>query len=182
MYELINLGRVNMSDPKINNSMPLPGISTNKNQRQIDVNQRQIEDDTRFIPQQFKDVAASMEQQFVEIMLDQMGKTINENEESANPGMDFYKSIQKSERAKIMTAQNNLGLQNMVLEQIYPKRLRNEMALKHYEAQNQRINQNLPSYKIDRKTDNIEMRQNDSTSSSEVQQANLTNETGGSHE
>jgi hypothetical protein len=51
----------------------------------------------------------------------------------------------------------------MILDQIYPKSRRTEMGLKQYEAQANRIHQNLPSYKIDRKVDTILMGKNDST-------------------
>ena len=152
-----------MSDPKINNLPINPGISVNKQVKPKSVNQGPQIDDREYIPKQFKEVAASMEQQFAEMMLDQMSRTVDEAEsESGGMGMDYYKSLQKSERAKTMTDQNNLGLQNMILDQIYPKRMRNEMALKHYEAQNNRIHHNLPSYKNDTKTDKIEMGKNDS--------------------
>ena len=121
-----------------------------------------------------------MEQQFAEMMLDQMAKTVDVAEEdSGGMGMDFYKSLEKSERAKTMTSQNTLGLQDTILDQIYPKRMRNEMALKQYEAQANRIHQNLPSYKIDRKTDTIEMGKNDSTPVSDEKALVGTKDDGG---
>jgi Rod binding domain-containing protein len=120
-------------------------------------------DDKKFIPKQYQDVAESMEGQFAEFMLSQMNKAIGEGETEDAAGMDYYKSLQTTERAKMMSKQNNLGLQNVILDQIYPKRLRNELALKQYEAQAERIHHNLPSYKIDKKTDTIIMGKNDST-------------------
>lgn len=140
-----------------------PGISTERQIKPREISQDKIRDDREFIPEKYKEVAAGMEQQFVEMMLDQMGKTVEEAEVSeGGMGMDYYKSLQKSERAKAMTAQNNLGLQEMILNQIYPKRMRSEVALKQYEAQANKIHHNLPSYKIDTKTDKIEMGKNDS--------------------
>ena len=169
-----------MSDPKINNLPINPGISVNKQVKPRSVDQGPQIDDRNYIPKQFKEVAASMEQQFAEMMLDQMSRTVDEAEsESGGMGMDYYKSLQKSERAKTMTDQNNLGLQNMILDQIYPKRMRNEIALKHYEAQNNRIHHNLPSYKIDRKVDTIEMGKNDSTPVSDEKALVGTKEDGG---
>lgn len=152
-----------MSDTKINSPIN-PGIAVNNQHKPKELNQGRKIDDREFIPKQYKEVAANMEQQFAEMMLEQMSRTVEESEMSeGGMGMDYYKSLQKSERAKAMTEQNNLGLQNMILDQIYPKRMRNEMALKQYEAQTNRIHQNLPSYKIDRKADTIEMGKNDST-------------------
>lgn len=169
-----------MSDTKINNSPTTPGIAVNNQVKPKALDQGPKVDDRQYIPKQYKDVAAGMEQQFAEMMLDQMGRTVDEAEtEGGGMGMDYYKSLQKSERAKTMTAQNNLGLQNVILDQIYPKRMRNEMALKQYEAQNDRIHHNLPSYKIDRKTDTIEMGKNDSTSVSDEKALVGTKEDGG---
>ncbi len=153
-----------MSETKIQ-----PGISTaNQNRPKEVLDKNTIQDDRKFIPQKYKEVAAGMEQQFVEMMLDQMSRTVDESEPiEGGAGMDFYKSLQKGERAKAMTVQNNLGLQDMILNQIYPKRMRTELALKQYENAANQIHHNLPSYKIDTKTDKIEMGKNDSTSLSD---------------
>lgn len=168
-----------MSDTKIN-PQTLPGIAVNQQSKPKAIDQGPKIDDREYIPKQYKEVAAGMEQQFAEMMLDQMGRTVDEAEtEGGGMGMDYYKSLQKSERAKSMTAQNNLGLQDVILNQIYPKRMRNEMALKQYEVQNNRIHHNLPSYKIDRKTDTIEMGKNDSTPVSDEKALVGTNEDGG---
>lgn len=163
-----------MSDLPINT-----GISVNT-LKPKSVDQGKKVDDRQYIPKQFKEVAAGMEQQFAEMMLDQMSRTVGTSEEEeGNSGMEYYKSMQKSERAKMMTQQNNLGLQDMILNQIYPKRQRTEMALKQYEAQHNRIHQNLPSYKIDRKADTIEMGKNDSTPVSDETTLVGTKEDGG---
>lgn len=168
-----------MSDPKINPAINT-GIAVSTQPKQRAVNNSPKIDDREYIPKQYKQVAAGMEQQFAEMMLDQMNKTIDEAEpEQGGMGMDYYKSLQKAERAKAMTSQNSLGLQDVILDQIYPKRMRNEMALKQYEAQANRIHQNLPSYKIDRKTDTIEMGKNDSTPVSDEKTIVGTKEDGG---
>jgi Rod binding domain-containing protein len=165
-----------MSDLPINT-----GISVNTlKPKSVDQGKKVI-DDTQYIPKQYKDVAANMEQQFAEMMIDQMNKTVQSGneEEDGDSGMDYYKSLQKSERAKMMTQQKSLGLQDMILNQIYPKRQRSEMALKQYEAQHDHIHHNLPSYKIDRKADTIEMGKNDSTSVSDEKISVGTKEDGG---
>ncbi len=168
-----------MSDTKINPPINT-GIAVNTQAKPLEVKQGKTIDDRQYIPKQFKEVAASMEQQFAEMMVEQMAKTVDESDsEGGGMAMDYYKSLQKGERAKALTEQNNLGLQNMILDQIYPKRMRNEMALKQYEAQANRIHQNLPSYKIDRKTDTIEMGKNDSTPTSDGNAQLDKNESGG---
>ena len=151
-----NLGRVFMSISPTNINH---GISTNTKQaKSLDY---KAVDDRKYIPKQFQDVAESMESQFAETMLKQMNQTVDETP-GEDSGMDYYKSLQTTERAKMMSKQNNLGLQNVILDQIYPKRLRNEMALKQYEAQSDMIHHNLPSYKISKKNDTIELGKNDS--------------------
>lgn len=155
-------------------------IEINNNQRPIAIDHKKV-DDRKYIPKQYQEVAENIEQQFAEFMLTQMNKAVEENgnDEGGGTGMDYYKSLQTSERAKMMAKQNNLGLQSVILDQIYPKRLRNEMALKQYEAQADRIHHNLPSYKIDKKTDTIEMGKNDSTSKSSDQAVVGTKKEGG---
>lgn len=136
------------------------GISTANSKQPKSLDYKAV-DDRKYIPKQFQEVAESMEGQFAETMVKQMNQTIDEA-----PGddtrMEYYKSLQTSERAKMMAKQNNLGLQTVILDQIYPKRLRNEMALKQYEAQANLIHHNLPSYKLEKKTDTIDMGKNDS--------------------
>lgn len=148
-----------MSVPPINTSH---GIAI-KTQQAKSLDYKPV-DDRKFIPKQYQEIAESMETQFAEAMVKQMNQTIDEAP-GEDSGMDYYKSLQTSERAKMMAKQNNLGLQNVILDQIYPKRMRNEMALKQYEEQANLIHHNLPSYKLAKKTDTIEMGKNDSTSS-----------------
>lgn len=143
-------------------------MSVSEINRGINLNNRQAKsldqkpvDDRKYIPKQFQEVAESMESQFAEAMLKQMNQTVGE-ESGDDMGMEFYKSLQTSERAKMMSKQNNLGLQTIILDQIYPKRLRNEMALKQYEAQADMIHHNLPSYKLHKNRDTIEMGKNES--------------------
>jgi Rod binding domain-containing protein len=152
------------------------GIST-KTQQAKPLDHKTI-DDRNYIPKQYQEVAESMETQFAEAMIKQMNQTIDEtpNEDS---GMDYYKSLQTTERAKMMAKQNNLGLQTVILDQIYPKRMRNEMALKQYEAQANMIHHNLPSYKLEKKTDIIQLGKNDSTPVSEEKAAIRPNSEGG---
>lgn len=153
-----SLGRVVMSVSETNNINR--GMTINAKQAKS-LDSKTI-DDRKYIPKQFQDVAESMESQFAETMLKQMNQTVDETA-GEDSGMDFYKSLQTSERAKMMSKQNNLGLQNIILDQIYPKRLRNEMALKQYEAQADLIHHNLPSYKLHKNHDTIELGKNEST-------------------
>lgn len=147
----------------INDQNIYRGINLPDKEKPKSLDQQKTVDDRKYIPKQYQEVAESMEQQFAEYMLQQMNKTVGEEDADSSGGMDYYKSLQTTERAKAMAQQNNLGLQEMILDQIYPKRMRNEMALKQYEAQANRIHNNLPSYKIEKKADTIVMGKNEST-------------------
>jgi Rod binding domain-containing protein len=156
----------------IKNSIPIPS------QKSIDLNNKTI-DDKKYIPKKFRDVAEGMEQNFAEFMINQMNKSIPTSESEDSAGMDYYKSLQVTEQAKILSQKNNLGLQDVILDQIYPKRLRNELALKQYEAQVDKINHNLPKLEASRKNDTIILGRNESAPLSGLEaKAQKTNEGG----
>jgi Rod binding domain-containing protein len=97
------------------------------------VQNRQVKSDEQYVPTKFKKVASAMESQFAEFMLQQMQKTVNRNT-ADDSSSKYYKSLMNTERAKTLANQNGgLGIQKMILEQIYPKRYRNEIAFNHYE-------------------------------------------------
>jgi len=154
------------------------GIAVNQ-QKSIETD-KVHQDDTRFIPKKFKDIASKMEQQFAEYMINEMNKTVESNgSEVSDSSMDYYKGLLTSKRAEVMADQNNLGLQKVILDQIYPKRLRNEMALKNYERQAELIHRNLPSYKIVENHDKITMGKNESPQTSSQEAAGEVKQNGG---
>ncbi len=83
--------------------------------------QQSIQKQKRFIPKPYRDVAQAMEKQFIEHMLDQMSKTVP-GQEKKDSSTRFYESMLKSERASLMAENNGgLGIQEMILNKIYPK-------------------------------------------------------------
>ena len=75
------------------------------------------------IPDAYKKVARGMEQQFVEFMINEMEKTSGRKENSM--AGKYYKSLLNTHRAKTMSEVNGgMGLQEMILDQIYPKQMR----------------------------------------------------------
>jgi hypothetical protein len=108
-----------------------------------------------------------------------MNKTVDANETDDSAGMDYYKGLQTTEQAKIMSQKNNLGLQDLILDQVYPKRLRNEMALKQYEAQVDKIHHNLPKLEASKKNDNIVIGKNESSSLDNNMNIDTQNSVGG---
>jgi Rod binding domain-containing protein len=98
---------------------------------------KQVSNNSQYIPDPYKKVASSMEQQFANFMLTEMQKTAGE-ESGNDTGTDYYKSLLQTERAKTMSAKGDgLGLKKMILEQIYPQRLRNEITYNNFKAREQ---------------------------------------------
>ena len=94
--------------------------------------------DLEYVPRPYKDIAGGYETQFLKLMIDQMKKTVPENEQESTAS-EFYDDLLSGERAKIMAKQNEgMGLQELILDQIYPKRLRNEITYKNF-AENKKM-------------------------------------------
>jgi len=96
---------------------------------------RGIRDEFENIPKPFKDAARGIEQQFVEFMVQQMHKTTGAPEDS-NTATNYYNDLLYKEESNRMTEhKNGLGIQKLILDQIYPKKFRNADALAAFNAQ-----------------------------------------------
>ena len=96
-------------------------------------------DDSHLIPDAYKKVARDMETQFTEFMLEKMNKT--DGKQNKSTAEKIYESYLTSERAQLMARQNDSsGIQKLILDQIYPKRMRTEEAYKYYNNQNSNNN------------------------------------------
>ena len=103
--------------------------------------------DYDLIPEPMKKIAGAMEKQFLQLMLKQMEKTTGSEQEGQ--AMDYYKSLNVDEKAKALMEKNEgLGMQKMILDQIYPESRRTEFAYKNYLRQQDRIKKNHPHYGI----------------------------------
>ena len=93
-----------------------------------------------YIPKEYRDVAASMEKQFIEHMLEQMEKTTGKKDDST--ANNYYKSLQRNERSEIISNLSEEGsLKELILDQIYPHKYRNETSFNAYkQMQNNKIN------------------------------------------
>lgn len=77
------------------------------------------------VPKQYLEVAKGMETQFINHMLGEMRKTVKSETPEA-PGEAYYKSVLDYERSKQMAdTENGVGLKDLILDQIYPKNMRN---------------------------------------------------------
>ena len=92
---------------------------------------RTFEKSVEYIPKEFKEVASSMERQFIEHMLEQMEKTTGKKEDST--ANNYYKSLQRNERSEIISNLSAEGsLKELILDQIYPQKFRNETSFNAY--------------------------------------------------
>ena len=116
---------------KINNSIPVNTPVSSKAENK------------KYIPEPYVDAAKGMEKQFIKLMIDQMKKTAN-SAEPTSTGMDYYMDLQNEERSKAMVERNQVGLQDLILDRIYPENKRNQYA---YNAYLQQTNQMSNSHK-----------------------------------
>lgn len=76
------------------------------------------------IPKAYMKVAKGMETQFVNHMYNELRKSVNK-ETPESQSEQYYKSMQNYERAKMLSnTDNGIGLKDMILDEIYPKHLR----------------------------------------------------------
>lgn len=100
----------------------------------------------KFIPSQVKKIAQDYEAQFAELMLQEMKKTVDQPE--LDTGGEFYQSLLQKEQANSLTQNNGgLGIQKMILDQIYPERWRTKEQLEAFERASSPKKQNTISTK-----------------------------------
>jgi Rod binding domain-containing protein len=86
----------------------------------------------QYIPKEFKDIAKGMEKQFAQFLINKMQDTVIKSSKQ-NSAKDYYDSLINEERAEIMTQNNGgLGLQTMILDQLYPQKFRTKEAYQLY--------------------------------------------------
>lgn len=95
-------------------------------------------DPFEYVPDDYKKVAQSLEQQFAEYMLKQMHNSIGK-EESNDSAMNYYEDMNQKEQAKTMAQVNSgLGIQKLILDEIYPEKFRNPEAITAYNQQKEK--------------------------------------------
>ena len=92
----------------------------------------------QFIPDAYKNVAKGMEKQFLQFMIEQMNKSVGAAGDGGTAS-NYYKNLLTKERADMMaTHDGGSGIQDVILDQIYPKRMRNEVTFNAIQQQSQR--------------------------------------------
>jgi Rod binding domain-containing protein len=78
------------------------------------------------IPKEYMDVAKGFERQFAKQLIEEMKKTVERTEEQST-GEKIFESLLDDEYAQTLAdSERGLGIKDMVLEQIYPQRMRNK--------------------------------------------------------
>lgn len=94
----------------------------------------------QYIPKPYKDVAKGMEAQFTQFMLTKMNDSISRTKPLDSAG-NYYESVMTEERAKILSEKGQgIGIQNLILDQLYPSRFRNKLAYNGYLQQEKNKN------------------------------------------
>jgi Rod binding domain-containing protein len=108
-----------------------------KHQKQKEASHRIARDPFEHVPEDYKKMARGLEQQFAEYMVKQMTTSIGRGQEDS--AMDYYQDLNQKEQARMMTEVNNgLGLQKLILDEIYPERFRNKEAMQAYNQQKEK--------------------------------------------
>ena len=124
--------------------------------------------DSKFIPDPYKKVASSMETQFLNFMISKMKNTINKNNPESS-AIEYYNGLINKERSDIMAKNNGgLGIQKLILNQIYPPHLRNKAS---YEYFMKNLQPNANKQKIQKYSPDVEKKQQ-ITKANEIQKDN----------
>ena len=108
--------------------------SEQKNQQDNNVDSR------KYIPKTYKKLAKDMEQQFAKYMVEQMTKTVGKKE-SISPASNYYQDLLTDEYTKSLSKSNDdLGIQELILDDVYPKKFRNEANYSAYLEMQKRKN------------------------------------------
>ena len=76
-----------------------------------------------------------METQFLNFMISKMKKTIDQ-EKPESSALEYYNGLINKERSNIMAKNNGgLGIQKLILNQIYPSHLRNKASYEYFMKQ-----------------------------------------------
>lgn len=109
-----------------------PHILKHGDSSQSKQTKKAAEDQKKYIPKKYKEFAQGMEQQFAKYMVEQMNKNSGSTQEM-NTASSYYKDLLTTEHTKALTKTGNgLGIQDLILDDVYPKKFRNEAAYNAY--------------------------------------------------
>ena len=86
----------------------------------------------KYIPRPYREMARNMEKQFLQLMIKEMNKTINSSE-MPSTSTNYYRQLLNTQRAdKMSKNRGGMGIQDLILDQIYPRHRRNPLAYEAY--------------------------------------------------
>ena len=75
----------------------------------------------RIVPAEFREVAEGMESQFARHLIDEMRKSVPENDDESS-STEFYDSLLDEEYAQLLAKSSpGLGIKKLILDQLYPQ-------------------------------------------------------------
>ena len=94
----------------------------------------------KYIPKPYKKVAGSMEKECLNFMISKMNQTVKSDTKNSS-AMDYYQGIMNKERSSIMAKNNGgVGIQKLILDQIYPSHLRNKVTYEYFKRSQEKNN------------------------------------------
>ena len=85
----------------------------------IEINNIPSQPTAEQVPAAYREVAQGLEAQFIELMLQEMEKTVHHS--ATDQASEFYRSSLNNERAKLMAEHGGgMGIAKLILQQIYP--------------------------------------------------------------
>ncbi len=113
----------------------------------IPVKPQKSENSEQYIPEPYKKVAKGMESQFAQFMVEQMQKTVKKTTPESSAER-YYNSLITQKRADRLSDKGGLGIQKMILNQVYPNRLRNKITYEAYKQQQASLLQKRDAIKM----------------------------------
>lgn len=130
------------SIPNLNTS------TTNSRGYEVNPSKKAPVDNYQYVPKNYKNVAKKMESQFLEFMLKKMKDSIT-TDEPVSSEREFYDGLLNTEHANNMSETNRgKGIQKLILDEIYPQRLRNKYTYESMEKRNAQNNFNHPKVEM----------------------------------
>lgn len=111
-------------------------------------NDKALPTNRHFIPDEMKKVAESYEKQFAQFLLKEFHKSIPKSQDESTAG-NIYESWMINEQSDAISKNDKgIGIKDLILEEIYPRKYRNEQAYEGYlQSRANRVLQAKNAYK-----------------------------------
>ena len=131
--------------------------------RHVQTSDKALPANRHFVPEQVNKIAENYEKQFAQFLLKEFHKSIPKGDESSTAG-DIYQGWMIDKQADTIAKNDKgLGLKDLILDEIYPRKYRNEVAYEGFkQAQAAKAIQARNAYKNVTKysQDSVDMKAN----------------------